>query len=209
MAFSLTYAFGQMGRHIRKISREARAFVGSNFRDLEPSRLRDILFAQYFAIDCTLFSVFYNEGPTHPFYSIHKTYADALIRATESDLRRLARAYAFSLLAGQSLSCAEEEAALRLNVLRLIAFVYDRSSPTEFWTSLVLQPDHSVIAAALCLEIADVLHLDAPDKRTFSNDWLSLLPGINAATNGFLMQDDWSKRAASIIESVDFGVNRR
>lgn len=84
MAFSLTYAFGAMGRHTRKISREARAFIGAKFRNLEPSRFRDYLFAQYYAIDGTLFSVFYNDDPNHPLYSIHKKYATKLLDATES-----------------------------------------------------------------------------------------------------------------------------
>ena len=69
MAFSLTYAFGTMGRHTRKISSEARCFVGARFRSIESSRLRDYLFAQYLAIDGTLFAVFYNDDPGHPLYS--------------------------------------------------------------------------------------------------------------------------------------------
>jgi hypothetical protein len=206
MAFSLTYAFGAMGRHVRKISREARAFVGARFRSLEPSQLRDYLFAQYFAIDNTLFTVFYNDDPADPLFSIHKKYANRLLDATECDFRHLARAYAFSLLASQRLaSGTEEEMAGRLNILDLIAFVYDGSSPTELWTSLVLQPDDSIIAAALCQEIARVLQLDPLDKGAFFSDWLSLVPSITAVTEMFLAKEDWSKSTASLIESVDFG----
>jgi hypothetical protein len=210
MAISLTYAFGTMGRHIRKTCREARAYVGANFRYLEASQLRDALFWQYFAIDLSLFSVFYNEDPTDALYPIHKKYAGMLLGVTDVGFRRIARAYALSLLAGQPLRRAdEEEAAGRLNVLRLIAFIYDRSGPTQFWTSLVLQPDEKVVAGALCLEIADAIRLDPPDKTAFSTDWLSLVPGINAGTKMFLAKEDWSEKAASLMESVDFGGNRR
>jgi hypothetical protein len=210
MAFSLTYAFGAMGRHIRKISREARAIVGEQFRNLESSGLRDYLFAQYFAIDGALFSVFYNDDPNHPLHPIHKKYANKLLDTTESDFRHLARAYAFSLLAGLPLrNGTEEEMVGRVNILRLIAFIYEGSGPTELWTSLVLQPDESLIAAALCQEIAHVLQLDPRDKGAFSNDWLSLVPSIIAVTNMFLTKEDWSKSAASMIESVDFGGTKR
>src|SRR5262249_53940058 len=165
MAFSLIYAFGAKGRHIRRIAREARAFVGAKFRNLEPSRLRDYLFAQYFAIDSTLFNVCYNSDQNHPLYPIHQKYGNKLLDATESDFRHLARAYALSLVAGQPLSSGtEEEMVGRVNILRLVAFIYDGSSPAELWTSLVLQPDESIIAAALCQEIARVLELDPRDK---------------------------------------------
>jgi hypothetical protein len=206
MAFSLSYAFGTMGRHIRRISSEARCFVGARFRSIESSRLRDYLFAQYLGIDGTLFAVFYNDDPGHPLYSIHKKYANKLLDATESDFRHLARAYAFSLFSGQPAgSPSEEEVAARLDILLVIAFIYDGSNPTQLWTSLCLRPDDSNIAAALCQEIAHVLQLDPRDKSTFSSDWLSLVPIIISRENAFLAKEDWCKSAASMIESVDFG----
>ena len=206
MAFSLTYAFGRMGRHIRQISGDARAFVGAKFRDLDPSRLRDYLFAQYFAIDMTLFKVFYNDDPRDPLYSIHKKYADKLLAATESDFRHLGLAYAFSLLAGQPLTSATEaEIAGRISILHAISSIYDGSQPPQLWISLVLKPDDSMIAAALCYDIGKALQLDPRDKTAFSNDWLSLVPGIIAGTNRLLTKEDWTKTAATMIKSVDFG----
>jgi hypothetical protein len=206
MAFSLTYAFGAKGRHIRKISGEARAFVGAKFRNLEPSRLRDYLFAQYFAIDGALFAVFYNDEPSHPLYSIHTKYGNKLLDATECDFRHLGLAYAYGLLAGQPLTSAtEEEMAGRLNILHAIAFIYDGGQPPQLWISLVLKPDDAMIAAALCHDIAKLLQLDPRDKTTFSNDWLSLVPSIIAGTNVLLTRRGWSESAASLIQSVDFG----
>ncbi|MCO6458560.1 MAG: hypothetical protein J5I93_24910 [Pirellulaceae bacterium] len=210
MTFSLTYAFGAMGRHTRKISREARAFVGGQFRKLEPSGLRDYLFAQYFAIDGTLFSVFYNDDRNDRLYPVHKKYANKLLDATESDFRHLARAYAFSLLANQPFSSGnEEEMVGRVNILRLIAFIYDGSNPTATWTSLVLQPDELIIAAALCQEIAHVLQLDPRDKGAFSSEWLSLVPTIIAGTEALVTHDDFRNSTAAMIESVDFGGTQR
>lgn len=206
MGFSLTYAFGRMGRHIREISREARAFVGAKFRNLDPSPLRDYLFAQYFAIDGTLFNVFYSDDTTDPLYSIHRKYANKLLDATECDFRHLGLAYAVSLLAGEPLrNATQEEMAGRLSVLDTIAFIYDGSRPTELWTALVLQPDDSMIAAAMCQDIAHVLQLDPRDKAGFSSDWLSLVPYIVEGTHTLVTQEEWGRSAASLIEGTDFG----
>src|SRR5438067_2028388 len=121
MPFSLSYAFGGAGRHIRKISREARAFIGAKFRNLEPGPVRDQLFAQYLAIDGTLFKVFYNDDRKDPFYRIHKTYANKLLDATAADFRHLARAYALSFLTAHPVTRAtEEEMTGRLCVFDVI-----------------------------------------------------------------------------------------
>lgn len=209
MAFSLTYAFGSMGRHIRKISREARSFVGTKFRNLEPSPLRDFLFAQYFAIDATLFQVFYNEDTSDPLYPIHLKYANKVLDATACDFLSLCRVYSCGIVVGQSSldspPVSEQQAATRLGILRVIDFVYGGSEPEELWPSLVLKPDTSITAAAVCRGIARVLQVEPSDKASFSNDWLSLIPLINATTNGLLAKPDWAKTAASLVESRDFG----
>jgi len=209
MAFSLTYAFSAKGRHIRKISREARGFVGDKFRNLKPGPLRDYLFAQYFAIDGALYAVFYNDDPSHPLYPIHIKYGNKLLETTESDFRHLGLAYAFSLLAIQSgspqLSVTEEDMAGNLNLMHVIASIYDGSQPPQLWTSIVLKPDYAMIAATLCQDIAKVMQLDPRDKTAFANDWVSLIPSIIAETKMHLMRSDWSKSVSAIIKSVDFG----
>lgn len=203
---SLTYAFGRMGRHIRTIAHEARAFVGAKFRSLEPTQLRDYLVAQYFAIDLTLFSVFYNEEPTDPLYLVHKKYGSKLLGATESDFRRLGRAYAFSLLAAQSQSTASDgDIASRMDLLHVLSFIYTGSQAPQLWIEVLGKPDASMISAALCHDIAAVLQMDPGDKPAFSDDWLSLVSAMIAATNSFLAKEDWSRTAATMIESIDFG----
>jgi hypothetical protein len=209
MAFSLTYAFGRMGRHIRKIAREARSFVGTKFRNLQPGPLRDYLFAQNFAIDSTLFGVFYSENTGDPLYPIHQKYSNRLLDATACDFLRLSRTYSSSIVVGQlsadSNPPTEQQIAAVLNILQVIDFVYGGSEPEDFWASLALKPDPSVIAAALCQAVARILQMDPRDKGSFSNDWLSLIPRITAATNMLLAKPDWAKAAASMIESCDYG----
>jgi hypothetical protein len=209
MAFSLTYAFGSMGRHIRNISREARSFVGTKFRNLEPCPFRHFLFAQCFAIDATLFRVFYNEDASDPLYPIHLKYANKLLDATACDYLGLCRVYSCGILVGQSSPdsspVSEQQVATTLGILRVIDFVYGGSEPEELWPSLVLKPDTSIIAAAVCQGIARVLQVDPRDKASFSNDWLSLVPYINAATNTLVAKPDWAKTAASMLESRDYG----
>jgi len=208
MAFSLTYAFGRMGRHVRKISREARSFVGTKFRNLDPSPFRDSLFAQYFAIDATVFHVFYSEEGD-PLYPIHLKYGNKLIDATGCDYLRLCRVYSCGIVVGQSSANApatEQQVATTLGILRVIDFVYGGSEPEEeWWAPLVLKPDTSIISAAVCQGIARVLQVDPKDKTSFGNDWLSLIPRINAATNALLATPDWAKVAASMLNSCDFG----
>jgi hypothetical protein len=209
MAFSLTYAFGRMGRHVRKISSEARSFLGTKFRNLEPGPLRDFLFAQCFAIDTTLFRVFYNEDTSDPFYPIHVKYANKLLDATGCDFLRLGRVYSCGIIVAQSSPdsspVSEQQVATTLGILRMINFVYGGSEPEDFWASLVLRPDASIIAAAVCQGIAQVLQADPRDKASFGDDWLSLIPRIHATTNALLAKPDWAKTAASLLESRDFG----
>jgi hypothetical protein len=161
---------------------------------------------QYFAIDCSLFSVFYNDAANHPLYSIHKKYANRLIDSTEFDYRHIGRAYAFGLLASEPVrDQTEDEMARRLGVLHTIAFIYDGTKPTDLWTSLVLKPDADITAVALCQEIARILQLDSRDKSAFSVDWLSLVPGILAGIRQFLGKEDCTKSITCIVESTDFG----
>jgi hypothetical protein len=77
-----------------------------------------------------LFDVFYNDDPEHPFYAIHKKYANKLLDATECEYRHLARAYALSLLAGQPMrsSTDKDERDGRLNVLRVVTEVLQTSN---------------------------------------------------------------------------------
>jgi hypothetical protein len=95
--------------------------------------------------------------------------------------------------------------ATTLGVLRVIDYVYGGGESGELWTSLVLQPDASIIAAAVCQGIARVLQVDPKDKASFGSDWLSLIPRINGLTNYWLAKPDWVKMAASLLESCDFG----
>jgi hypothetical protein len=206
MEFSLTYAFGKMGRHIRKISREARQFVGPRFRLLEVTPVRDFLFAEYLGIDTTIFAAFYTEDTADIAYSVHKKYANKLLDATEADFRHLARAYAFGLLASQPIvNGTDEETIFRQNLLESLGFIYDGTKPADPWPAVVFRPSGDVIAAAVCMDIAAALQLNPRDKGEFSRDWLSLTSRMIAVRDHFLAQADWSKSAASMINSVDFG----
>lgn len=208
MAFSLSYAFGRTGRHTRKIASESRSFVGTKFRNLQPTPLRDFLFAQQFAIDSILFQVFYSEVGDS-LYPIHQKYADKLIDATACDFLRLSRLYSCAILVGQSSSDSaqptDEQVAGTLGILRVIDFLYGGSEPGEVWDALVSKPDPSIAGAVLCLGVARVLQMDPRDKAAFANDWLSLIPRIDAATSLLLEDPDWAKTAATMIDSSDYG----
>jgi hypothetical protein len=213
MAFSLVYGFGRMGRHVRRIVSEARSFAGTKFRNLTPSPLRDFLFAQFFAIDHTLFGVFYNDDPKDPRYSMHQKYASKLIDVTACDFLSLCHTYSCSILVAQPLvdspQFGPQECETTLGILRIIDFIYGGSTPTQIWPAMALKPDPSIIAATMCQEIAQVLQFDPRDKASFSNEWLSLLPQIIAYTNTLIAKEDWSKTAALWIESNDYGGPRR
>lgn len=206
MGFSLRYAFGRAGRHIRKIAGEARARVGERFRSLGPSCLRDFLFAQYWAIDVSLFMVFYNDDPTDVRYALHNKYARILTTRTERDLRYLGFSYAASLLAAQPMtSHTEEGLCAKVDVLETIAFIYDAASRTQAWFPVVRHPDSWMIANTLSDEIARVLQLACGQDPVFVNDWVSLVPGIEVSANQLLSEPDWSQSVASMLESTDFG----
>ena len=209
MAFSLTYAFGRMGRHVRKIAREARSFAGTKFRNLAPGPLREFLFAQFVATDSTLFGIFYNDDPSDPRYSMHQKYASELLDVTACEFLGLCHAYSCSILVAQPLEdsaqLSPQECETILGILDVIDCIYGGSAPTQLWTTIAIEPNPLIIAAALCEEIAQVLQLDPQDKAAFSNEWLSLLPHIIAGTNTLLANEDWSNTSASMIESSDYG----
>lgn len=184
--------------------------MGSNFRSLETGPLRDFLFAQCFAIDNALFSVFFNDDRNHVLYRVYEKYGTRLLAANERDFRRLAQVYALVLLASMPRQGqADSESALRLNILRCICFVYDRAAPSQTWSGLVLEPDNAAIDATFCSDIADILQIDPLANNSFRNDWLSLIPSIVCGTKSLTSKSDWPKTALYMIESIDYGGTRR